>query len=210
VSTFTLAFLKSKSWEDSVKIANRAAGIVVGRIGAAAVTREELANSYEEKNHPTKGKMLKIDQLLTILSKHRREGKKIVFTNGCFDLFHTGHLELLRQAKELGDVLIVGVNSQDSVRRIKGDGRPFIPESERANIVAAIDYVDYVVVFSEDTPLELVRLIKPDVLVKGGDYSPEEVVGRDLVEGYGGRVSIVPLVEGVSTSLLIDKIRKRN
>jgi D-beta-D-heptose 7-phosphate kinase/D-beta-D-heptose 1-phosphate adenosyltransferase len=210
VSTFTLAFIKSKSWEDSVKMANRAAGIVVGRIGAATVTREELINGYEEKNQATKEKILKIGMLLTTLSKHRAEGKKIVFTNGCFDLFHVGHLELLRQAKELGDVLIVGINSQDSVRRIKEDGRPFIPESERANIVAAIDCVDYVVVFSEDTPLELVRLIKPDVLVKGGDYSPEEVVGRDVVEGYGGMVSIVPLVEGVSTSLLVDKIRKRN
>jgi D-beta-D-heptose 7-phosphate kinase/D-beta-D-heptose 1-phosphate adenosyltransferase len=210
VSTFTLAFIKSKSWEDSVKIANRAAGIVVGRIGAAAVTREELINSYEEKNQATKGKLFEIGMLLTVISKHKAEGKKIVFTNGCFDLFHVGHLALLRQAKELGDVLIVGINSQDSVRRIKGNGRPFIPESERANIVAAIDCVDYVVVFSEDTPLELIRLIKPDVLVKGGDYSPEEVVGRDVVEGYGGRVSIVPLVEGVSTSLLADKIRKRN
>jgi len=209
VSAFTLSYIVSKSWEDSVKIANKAAGIVVGRIGTATVSPRELQERFETSGDSTDKKILKRDQLSVTLSRLRAEGKRIVFTNGCFDLFHMGHLQLLREAKKLGDVLVVGINSEDSVKRIKGEGRPFIPENDRANIVSALDCVDYVVLFSEDTPFELIKSLKPDILVKGGDYSPETVVGKEFVEGYGGKVCIIPLVQGISTSLLVDKIRRK-
>jgi D-beta-D-heptose 7-phosphate kinase/D-beta-D-heptose 1-phosphate adenosyltransferase len=209
VSTFTLSYLSSRSWEDSVKIANTAAGIVVGRIGAATVTQRELLEHFENNNSSSDKKILTRELLSATLSQLRGKGKKIVFTNGCFDLFHTGHLKLLREAKNLGDVLVVGVNSDDSVKKLKGEERPFIPENDRANIIAALDCVDYVIIFREDTPLELIKALKPDILVKGGDYNPDTVVGRDFVESYGGSVSIIPLLEGISTSILVDKIRKK-
>lgn len=208
-SVFTLSYILSKSWEDSVKIANKAAGIVVGRIGTVTVSPRELEERFESERRPLDKKILEREILSVTLSRLRAEGKRIVFTNGCFDLFHMGHLQLLREAKKLGDVLVVGINSEESVRRIKGEGRPFIPENDRASIVSALDCVDYVVIFSEDTPLELIKSLKPDILVKGGDYSPETVVGREIVEGYGGKVCIIPLLKGISTSLLVDKIRRK-
>jgi D-beta-D-heptose 7-phosphate kinase/D-beta-D-heptose 1-phosphate adenosyltransferase len=208
-SVFTLSYILSKSWEDSVKIANKAAGIVVGRIGTVTVSPRELEERFKSERRPPDKKILEREILSVTLSRLRAEGKRIVFTNGCFDLFHMGHLQLLREAKKLGDVLVVGINSEESVRRIKGEGRPFIPENDRASIVSALDCVDYVVIFSEDTPLELIKSLKPDILVKGGDYSPETVVGREIVEGYGGKVCIIPLLKGISTSLLVDKIRRK-
>lgn len=132
--------------------------------------------------------------------------KKIVFTNGCFDLFHYGHLEFLVDAKSKGDILIVGLNSDLSIKRIKNKYRPIINEIQRFKILNAIRYVDYVILFEEDTPIELIEKIKPDVLVKGGDYKEGEVVGADYVRRYGGEVFITPLVAGVSTSQIIEKI----
>lgn len=208
VSAFTLSYLASKSWEDSVRIANCAAGIVVGRMGTATVTRRELEYHLDNSENPASNKIFTIDLLSITVSKEKEEGKRIVFTNGCFDLLHTGHLKLLRKAKELGDVLIVGINSENSVKRLKGEARPFIGDSDRANIVAALDCVDYVVIFEEQTPLELIKALKPDLIIKGSDHSLETIVGKDFVESYGGKVYIIPLLEGVSTSLLVDKIRK--
>jgi len=206
VSTFTLAYLSSGSWEDSVKIANTAAGIVVGRLGAATVSSEELLEHLNNR-YTYQRKILRRDTLLLTASQLKSAGKKIVFTNGCFDLFHTGHLHLLEEAKKLGDVLIVAINSDQSVKRLKGAQRPIFDENERAKIIAALGFVDYVVVFEEDTPFELIEELKPDIIVKGGDYTVERVVGRDIVESYGGRVHIIPLLEGVSTSSLIEKIK---
>jgi len=210
VSSFTLSYLSSRSWEDSVRIANCSAGIVVGRIGTSTVTRKELEERLKNGKNQAANKISSRDSLSTAVSQLRQEGKRIVFTNGCFDLLHMGHLQLLMQAKALGDVLVVGINNEESVKRLKGKGRPITGESDRANIVAALDCVDYVAVFGEDTPLELIKALRPDVIVKGGDYSIETVIGRDFVESYGGTVCIVPLVEGISTSQLIDKIRKGN
>ena len=206
VSTFTLAYLSSGSWEDSVKIANTAAGIVVGRLGAATVSSEELLEHLNNR-YTYQRKILRRDTLLLTASQLKSAGKKIVFTNGCFDLFHTGHLHLLEEAKKLGDVLIVAINSDQSVKRLKGAQRPIFDENERAKIIAALGFVDYVVVFEEDTPFELIEELKPDIIVKGGDYTVERVVGRDIVESHGGRVHIIPLLEGVSTSSLIEKIK---
>lgn len=145
--------------------------------------------------------------LAEMLSRLRRQGKRTVFTNGCFDLLHPGHVYTLTQAKTLGDVLVVGLNSDASVRRLKGPQRPILTVEERAVILSALEVVDYVTVFDEDTPLELIRLLLPQVLVKGGDWSRGEVVGKAVVEENGGRVEVIPYQPGFSTTSIIDKIR---
>ncbi|RKY60044.1 MAG: D-glycero-beta-D-manno-heptose 1-phosphate adenylyltransferase [Candidatus Latescibacterota bacterium] len=155
------------------------------------------------------GKLIDLEDLVLLRERWRREGKKVVFTNGCFDILHRGHVELLKAAKALGDILIVGLNDDDSVRRLKGPQRPFYPLEDRAAMLAAFEAVDYVCPFSEDTPLKMISRLLPDVLVKGGDYRPEEVVGREVVEGAGGEVVIVPLWRGRSTSEVIEKIVER-
>jgi len=144
--------------------------------------------------------------LKEIVEELKREGKKIVFTNGCFDILHIGHINYLREAKNKGDALIIGLNNDASVKKIKGQGRPIIPQNERAEILAALEFVDFVTIFEEETPLNLIKEIKPDILVKGGDWKKEEVVGSDFVESYGGKTVLIPLVEGKSTSLIIEKI----
>jgi D-beta-D-heptose 7-phosphate kinase/D-beta-D-heptose 1-phosphate adenosyltransferase len=136
----------------------------------------------------------------------REAGKVVVFTNGCFDLLHRGHVDLLRAARDLGDLLIVGVNDDPSVRRLKGEGRPLVPAADRGAILAALSAVDLVVFFAEDTPLELIRFLSPDVLVKGADYRLEDVVGADWVRASGGRVELVPLTPGQSSSELIRRL----
>ncbi len=152
------------------------------------------------------GKIVDIETLASLRERWRREGKRVVFTNGCFDILHRGHVELLKAAKALGDVLIVGLNDDDSVKRLKGPNRPFYPLEDRAAMLAALEAVDYVCPFSEDTPLEMISRLLPDVLVKGGDYRPDEVVGKDVVERAGGKVVIVPLWKGRSTSGIIMEI----
>ncbi len=139
----------------------------------------------------------------------RRRGLRVVFTNGCFDLLHRGHVALLEAARAEGHLLVVGLNSDESVRRLKGEGRPLVPAADRAAVLAALRAVDFVVVFDEDTPAALIAALEPDVLVKGADYAVEEVVGRETVEAAGGRVVIVPLVQGHSTSRLVDRLAAR-
>jgi len=136
-----------------------------------------------------------------------RGKKKIVFTNGCFDWLHVGHVRYLQEAKSLGDILVIGVNSDDSVRRLKGPSRPVQEESDRAEILAALDAVDYTTIFSEDTPLQLIKKVRPDVLVKGGDWKIENIVGSDVVQAYGGKVHSLKFVSGKSTTRLIDKAK---
>jgi cytidyltransferase-related domain len=147
------------------------------------------------------------DEIEKICNSLREQNKKIVFTNGCFDILHRGHIEYLTKAKEFGDVLIVGLNSDPSVQRLKGKDRPINPEADRARILDALKPVDYVVIFEEDTPLRLIQMVKPDVLVKGGDYKVEEIVGSEYVMSYGGKVEIIPFVEGKSTTKIIQKIK---
>ena len=136
----------------------------------------------------------------------KHQGEKVVFTNGCFDLLHVGHVKYLQAARQLGDLLVLGLNSDDSIHRLKGTGRPLIGQDERAHIMAALNCIDFVVIFDEDTPLELISLLRPDVLVKGGDYTVDGVVGRDVVESYGGRVELINFVDGKSTTNIINKI----
>lgn len=146
--------------------------------------------------------------LVDILSTHRAERRRIVFTNGCFDLVHVGHTRYLQAARDLGDVLVVGVNTDASVRRLnKGIGRPIVPESQRAEVLAALACVDYVILFDEPDPGRLVADLQPDVLVKGGDWGLDQIVGREIVEAHGGVVKTIPLVPGISTTALVEKIR---
>jgi len=152
------------------------------------------------------GESLKRPEFVRVLRLLREEGKRVVFTNGCFDLIHVGHVRLLKLARSLGDVLAVGVNSDQSGRGLKGAARPIVSENERAEVLASLSCVDYVTLFQEATPLELISAVVPHVLVKGGDYRPETVVGRDVVERAGGIVYIVPLVKGFSTTGLLRKL----
>jgi len=140
----------------------------------------------------------------------RGQGKTIVFPNGCFDLLHVGHVKYLQKAKKLGDLLVLGLNSDDSIRRLKGANRPLICEDERAHILAALDCIDFVIIFDEDTPLKLITAVKPDILAKGEDYAVEDVVGKDVVESYGGRVELVKFEEGKSTTNIIKKILEQH
>lgn len=151
-------------------------------------------------------KIYKLKDLIKIREEPRKKGKKVVFTNGCFDLLHKGHIHLFREAKKWGDVLIVAVNDDASIKKFKGSWRPIFPLEERLEILEAIEEIDYLVSFSEDTPQKIISLLIPDVLVKGGDWKLDEVVGREEVEGAGGRVVLVPYLEGYSTSALINKI----
>ena len=136
----------------------------------------------------------------------RGEGKKIAFTNGCFDILHVGHVQYLREARKTGDLLILGLNSDASVRAIKGEKRPLVPQGERAEVVASLEAVDYVTLFDDPTPLRLIEYLRPDVLVKGGDWKEEAVVGGDAVRSWGGKVVIVPLTEGASTTNIVEKV----
>ncbi|HJT19836.1 MAG TPA: D-glycero-beta-D-manno-heptose 1-phosphate adenylyltransferase [Nitrospira sp.] len=156
-------------------------------------------------------KLMSAERLLPILDDARRDKKRIVFTNGCFDLLHIGHTRYLEAAKSLGDILIVGVNSDESVRRLdKAPDRPIVPEAQRAEVVASLGCVDYVVIFREPDPLRLITTLQPDVLVKGGDWTPDRIVGRDVVERRGGVVKTIPLVPGMSTTSLIQRIRSQS
>ena len=149
---------------------------------------------------------IKLKELKEIVNKLKKEGKKVVFTNGCFDILHLGHVKYLEEAKKLGDTLIVGVNSDKSVRILKGEGRPIMPEEERAEILAALECVDYVVIFYETNPENLIAQLKPDIHIKGGDYAMDEIPESKLVESLGGKTVILREIEGKSTSALIQKI----
>lgn len=149
-----------------------------------------------------------VDELSAMSAQARKAGRVVVFTNGCFDLVHRGHIYLLRQAKALGDILIVGLNSDVSVKTIKGPDRPIMPEADRIELIAALEMVDYVVVYSEPDPYHIIAAIKPNVLVKGGDWSADEIVGADVVEQNGGRVAVVPYLPEFSTTQIIERIRK--
>jgi len=151
-------------------------------------------------------KIKDFDALLRDVSHHKKEGKKIVFTNGCYDLIHIGHVRCFKEGKTLGDTLIVALNSDRSVRTLKGPPRPIVPQAERAEIIAALECVDFVTIFDQDDPLEIISAIRPDILVKGGDWALNTIVGRDIVESYGGKVIALPLVPGVSTTRIIETI----
>jgi D-beta-D-heptose 7-phosphate kinase/D-beta-D-heptose 1-phosphate adenosyltransferase len=192
--------------ENAIQLANLAAGIVVGKVGTVPVEKHELlaALSPQMALH-AEDRLVTRAELVRRVALWKANGERVVFTNGCFDLLHIGHITLLEEARRCGDRLIVAINSDASVSALKGPNRPIVSERERARVLAALAAVDAVVIFDEPTPLELIVAAKPDVLVKGGDYNAETVVGANEVESWGGDVKIVPLVKGFSTSRLIEK-----
>ena len=153
-------------------------------------------------------KIINTDNLILKVSQWKKNKMKVSFTNGCFDILHLGHLEILTKSKEFGDRLIVAVNSDESVRKLKGDKRPVNDFQTRSHILASFSFVDYVVEFSDDTPKKLIQIIKPDFLIKGGDYKKKDIVGNDIVSSYGGETIIIPLIDGLSTTNTINKLNK--
>ena len=192
--------------EKAVETANVAAGISVAHAGTYVVSFEEVQDFYDEMNDITDTKVMSENELGKKLVRWRRSGRRIVFTNGCFDILHAGHVSYLQQARKLGDILIIGLNSDQSVKRLKGKERPVNNETDRAMVLAALAAVDAVVIFDEDTPRDLIEYIQPDVLVKGGDYKIENIVGRE----FAGETKVIPLLAGHSTTNMIEKIREDN
>jgi D-beta-D-heptose 7-phosphate kinase/D-beta-D-heptose 1-phosphate adenosyltransferase len=178
----------------------------VEKFGAVPITPQEILQELLIEIHAHLGKQRALAQLLAELQRHRASGKRIVFTNGCFDILHLGHVKYFRFAKSQGDILVVGVNTDSSIRRLKGEKRPVVSEEDRLGVLEELESIDYLVSFDQDTPIELIGQIRPDVLVKGEDYAKHQVVGWDIVESYGGRVALAPLVDGRSTSSVIQKI----
>ncbi|MEE8396403.1 MAG: D-glycero-beta-D-manno-heptose-7-phosphate kinase [bacterium] len=204
IATFGAMLFSGSPFFDAVAAANEAAGVSVGKLGTATVTRSEILAASE-----TPPRFYSAAEIEPVAASLRDAGRRIVFTNGCFDLLHAGHVQYLQASRALGDVLIVGLNSDASVTRLKGPGRPLIGEEDRAHLIGALACVDYVALFDEDDPLELIRKVRPHLLTKGADYTVERVVGHDLVPQWGGEVRLIPLTEDRSTSGLIEKIAKR-
>lgn len=167
-------------------------------------------NIYHASSESVADKIKTVDEIAAIATEAKKNGRRVVFTNGCFDLLHRGHVHILRQAKAAGDLLIVGMNSDRSVKSIKGPARPILPEIDRVELIAAMEMVDYVVLFDEPDPYQLIATIKPNVLAKGGDWSSDKIVGADIVERDGGRVAVIPYLKGFSTTEIIERIRKQN
>lgn len=206
ISYLAVALVNNIDLLNAIQISNYAAGVEVSKMGTYAVSIKEIQNYIEEENDiEIDKKVVSIDELVKILKNI--SNKKIVFTNGCFDLFHVGHARYLKKAAKFGDILIVGVNSDSSVKRLKGETRPILNEKERMELLSNLEFVSYVVKFEEDTPYNIINKIKPDIIVKGGDYKVEDVVGKDIVEKYGGRVEICPYIDSKSTTNIIEKIK---
>ncbi len=207
IATLAAGLAAGLQIETAVELANLAAGIVVGKVGTVPIARHELVAALTPSTTLAAGeKILDLDRIKLRVAEWRASGETIVFTNGCFDLLHVGHITLLEDCRRFGSKLVLGLNADASVCRLKGPARPIVSERERARVMAALAAVDAVVLFEEDTPLELIRALKPNVLVKGGDYTIETVVGHEDVLAYGGRVEIVPIVEGFSTTNIVKKL----
>ncbi|MCI5049323.1 MAG: D-glycero-beta-D-manno-heptose-7-phosphate kinase [Rickettsiales bacterium] len=208
IATLACAHAVGVSIENAARIANIAAGIVVGRMGTATIHRTDIKTAlYTHETVHSQAKILPIDIASDSAESWRHQNLSIGFTNGCFDVLHVGHLQSLRDAKSHCDRLIVGINSDASVKRLKGESRPINNEMDRAMLLAALDCVDMVVIFRDDTPINLIETFKPDVLMKGADYTKETVVGADIVEGYGGRIELLPLRDGYSSTQVIEKVQ---
>jgi D-beta-D-heptose 7-phosphate kinase / D-beta-D-heptose 1-phosphate adenosyltransferase len=193
-------------WVDAVALSNVAGGLEVERFGAVPVKPDEIVLELISESHEHIGKERKLDALLKELAVHRAAGRRIVFTNGCFDLIHLGHVKYFQYARAQGDLLVVGVNTDASIQKLKGPKRPVVNESDRVGVLEELESIDYLIRFGEDTPIDLIRAIKPDVLVKGADYKKEQVVGWEVVEAAGGKVALAPLIDGRSTSNVIQRI----
>ncbi len=202
-------------WLTSVQLANVAAGLEVERFGVVPIELEEMLMSILQKQHKHLGKVRTVAQLVPELAAHRKAGKKIAFTNGCFDILHAGHVETLRGARATADLLVLAVNSDISIRNLKGPERPIVAEAQRVIVLSELECVDYIVLFGDgsggenDTPVPLLRALKPEVLVKGGTYAHDAVVGWEIVESYGGKVQTIAPVAGLSTTNIVEKIKQQ-
>jgi len=209
IAVLGLGIAAGLSFRDAVALANTAAGIVVGKVGTATVNRKELAQALLQPADSAASKHKTIKELTDLSRKLHNDRKRIVLTNGCFDLLHTGHIKLFAASKRLGDVLIVALDDDDSVRRLKGADRPVISAAERVGILSALDSVDYVVVFATHELDNVIKAIRPDILTKGSNYDSEKVQGREIVENYGGRVALVPITQDISSSQIINNIKRK-
>ncbi|WP_431686850.1 bifunctional D-glycero-beta-D-manno-heptose-7-phosphate kinase/D-glycero-beta-D-manno-heptose 1-phosphate adenylyltransferase HldE [Hahella sp. NBU794] len=207
ISVLAAALAAGSEMGQAVALANIAAGIVVGKLGTASVSAPELRRAVQQEQGAGRGAMT-VEQLKVALDDARAHGEKIVFTNGCFDIIHAGHVGYLDQARKLGDRLVVAINSDASVSRLKGPARPINPLERRMAVLAGLEAVDWVTWYEDDTPERLLEILKPDILVKGGDYSKEQVVGWEIVEGYGGEVRALDFLDNCSTTAIVEKIRK--
>lgn len=206
VAMMSVALAEGASLDEACMLANAAAGLQVARIGTTRITRSEVMEALDRQAALAMGKVVGLKELKTAIQQARSEGKQIGFTNGCFDILHHGHVALLDAAAKECDVLVVGVNSDASVTRLKGPPRPFVPAAERQAVLAGLSSVSWVCEFGDDTPLDLIRAIEPDVLIKGADYRPEDVVGADIVLARGGRVVTPVFVADISTTNIVDRI----
>ncbi len=202
-----LGLVSGISFRHAASLANVAAGIVVGKVGTATVSREELRRAIEPSVDPLSAKQKTLADLIPIAERLSSEGKTIVMTNGCFDLLHVGHIQLLSASKKMGDVLVVAIDDDESVRALKGRGRPIIAARERVRIISALDCVDYVTLFSTKELESLIEAIRPNILTKGSNYTTETVIGRQVLERFGGRVALLPITEPVSSTKIIDQIK---
>jgi D-beta-D-heptose 7-phosphate kinase/D-beta-D-heptose 1-phosphate adenosyltransferase len=207
LAVFGLAVASGASIHNSVAIANTAAGIVVGKVGTATVSKQELASAIKTDDHGLPAKYKDLFELPALVEDLKKKGKRLVLTNGCFDLLHAGHIMLFSASKQLGDILVVAIDDDESVKKLKGSGRPVLNAKERSRILSALDAVDYVVVFSSHELKKLIEIIQPDVLTKGSNYTSKEVFGRELVEKYGGRVKLIPVTENISSTRIINNIK---
>ena len=195
--------------KQAVSLANTAAGIVVGKVGTAAVTTKELLAAINQPSTDQEPKHKNLKELSELCRKLQKDGKRIVLTNGCFDLLHVGHIKLFSASRQLGDVMIVAIDDDDSVKHLKGSDRPVINAAERVRILSALDSVDYVVVFSNKDLGKVIGSVRPDILTKGSNYETDEVLGREIVEGYGGRVELIPITEEISSTKIINTIKQK-
>jgi D-beta-D-heptose 7-phosphate kinase/D-beta-D-heptose 1-phosphate adenosyltransferase len=209
IAVIGLGIAAGLSSKEAVFLANTAAGIVVGKVGTAAVSQKELLQALKLSAAEPASKHKTLKELGEICRKLQKNRKSIVLTNGCFDLLHVGHIKLFEASKELGDVLIVAIDDDESVRSLKGSGRPVISTTERVRILSALDSVDYIVVFAYSELDQVIEIIRPEILTKGSNYESEEVSGRDIVENFGGRVELIPITEEISTTQIINTIKKK-
>lgn len=204
ISMFTLALTTNSNYQRAADLASLATSIVVSRDGTTLCTLEDITSSYAEDE-----KIYQLKDLLTPIEQLKKAGKKLVFTNGCFDILHRGHVAYLQEAKKRGDILVLGINSDESVRRLKGPTRPVNTLEDRMIVLSGLASIDFIVPFSENTPIHLIKILKPDIYVKGGDYTRETLPETPIVESYGGRVEIIPFVLDKSTTGIINKIKQQ-
>ena len=205
LASLGFALSSNKKIDEAIKFANLASGVVVGKIGSATASLDEIIEYENNLNKSSSDGYIKTwAEIYHLVNKLKKKDKRIIFTNGCFDILHLGHIKYLEKSKDFGDILIIGLNSDDSVRRLKGNNRPINGQVDRAYILASLEVVDFVVIFDQDTPYDLIKLIKPDLLVKGGDYKGKEVVGQDIVK----ELKLINFIDDKSTSKIIKRIQK--